>query len=189
MNRVRRVAGMTSFVVAILFFAPFLVGEAQAGGVKKALEVVERVDLNRYAGKWFEIARYPNRFQKDCATDTTATYTLRKDGKIEVVNSCLRKDDKLKTARGTAKVVDSRTNAKLKVTFFWPFYGDYWIIDLDPEYRYAVVGDPGRKYLWILSRTPTLDEQTYQQVLRNVRTAGYDPDRLTKTPQTVVAQP
>ena len=185
MNRVRRVAGMTSFVVAILFLTPFLAGEAQTGGIKKALEVVQRVDLNRYAGKWFEIARYPNRFQKDCATDTTATYTLRKDGKIEVVNSCLRKDDKLKTARGTAKVVDSRTNAKLKVTFFWPFYGDYWIIDLDPEYRYAVVGDPGRKYLWILSRAPHLDEREYQKILTRIRDAGYDPERLMKTAQTL----
>lgn len=185
MNRVRRVAGMTSFVVAILFFTPFLAGEAQAGGIKRPLEVVEHVDLNRYTGKWFEIARYPNRFQKDCATDTTATYTLRKDGKIEVVNSCMRKDHKLKSARGTAKVVDPRTNAKLKVTFFWPFYGDYWIIDLDSDYRYAVVGDPGRRYLWILSRTPHMDETEYQKILTNIRDAGYDPERLMKTAQTL----
>jgi apolipoprotein D and lipocalin family protein len=148
-----------------------------------ALTTVEQVDLTRYAGKWFEIARYPNRFQRECASDTTAVYTLRKDGKVQVVNACREQNGRIKTVRGTAKVVDQKTNAKLKVTFFWPFYGDYWIIGLSPDYQHAIVGEPGRKYLWILSRTPTMGETTYAELLRRVRDLGYDPAKLQKTQQ------
>jgi apolipoprotein D and lipocalin family protein len=148
------------------------------------LTVIDPVDLNRYVGRWFEIARYPNRFQKDCTADTTAEYSLRKDGKIEVLNSCKQSNQKLKKARGTARVIDKQSNAKLKVTFFWPFSGNYWVIDLDPEYGYAVIGEPDRKYLWILSRTPSLDEQTYSAIIDKIRAAGYDPAKLLKTPQT-----
>jgi len=147
------------------------------------LRTVERVDLSRYTGIWYEIARYPNRFQRDCQSDTTAEYSLRKDGKVQVVNSCRQKDGKVKTARGTAKVSDKTTNAKLRVTFFWPFYGDYWVIGLSPDYRYAIVGEPKRKYLWILSRTPEMDETTYQETVEQIRAAGYDPERLIKTHQ------
>lgn len=149
----------------------------------KPLRTVGNVNLNRYRGTWYEIARYPNRFQRDCASDTTAEYTLRKDGKVQVVNSCRQKDGKTKTARGTAKVADKKSNAKLRVTFFWPFYGDYWVIGLSPDYRYAIVGEPKRKYLWILSRTPEMDEVTYQAIIEQIREAGYDPDKLIKTPQ------
>ncbi len=147
------------------------------------LITVDRVDLQRYIGKWYEIARYPNRFQRKCQSDTTATYTLRADGKIQVANTCRQKDGSTTTATGTAKVVDATTNAKLKVTFFWPFYGDYWIIGLGPEYQYAIVGEPSRKYLWILSRTPTMDEKTYQEVLHRVESLGYQSGALMKTPQ------
>jgi apolipoprotein D and lipocalin family protein len=147
------------------------------------LRAVDGVDLKRYSGTWYEIARYPNRFQRDCHADTKAEYTLRKDGKVQVVNSCRQKDGKTKTARGTAKVADTRTNAKLRVTFFWPFYGDYWVIGLSPDYRYAIVGEPKRKYLWILSRTPEIDETTYQEIVKQIRAAGYDPERLIKTHQ------
>ena len=146
------------------------------------LTAVDRVDLRRYSGTWYEIARYANRFQRDCQSNTTAEYTLRKDGKVQVVNSCRQKDGKTKTARGTAKVADKTSNAKLKVTFFWPFYGDYWVIGLSPDYRYAIVGEPKRKYLWILSRTLEMDEGTYKEALERVRTTGYDPDKLLKTP-------
>jgi apolipoprotein D and lipocalin family protein len=149
------------------------------------LTAVDNVDLRRYAGKWYEIARYPNRFQRNCQSDTTAIYTLRDDGKVQVVNACREKDGKVTTARGTAKVVDKKTNAKLKVTFFWPFYGDYWVIGLDPDYQYAIVGEPSRKYLWILSRTPSLEEATYQGVLRLVETLGYEQGKLQKTNQSV----
>jgi apolipoprotein D and lipocalin family protein len=153
------------------------------------LATVDHVDLNRYVGTWYEIARYPNRFQRDCRSNTTAEYTLRKDGKIQVVNSCDQADGKRKSARGTAKIVDKRTNARLKVSFFWPFYGDYWVIGLDPEYRYAVVGEPSRKYLWILSRTPEMDARVDEEALDDVRRAGYDPARLIKTPQSHASSP
>jgi apolipoprotein D and lipocalin family protein len=149
------------------------------------LTAVDNVDLRRYAGKWYEIARYPNRFQRNCQSDTTAIYTLRDDGKVRVVNACREKNGKVTTARGTAKVVDKKTNAKLKVTFFWPFYGDYWVIGLSPDYQYAIVGEPSRKYLWILSRTPSMEEATYQKVLRLVETLGYQPGKLQKTNQSV----
>lgn len=149
-----------------------------------ALHTVEHVDLTRYSGKWYEIARYPNRFQRNCQADTSATYTLRKDGKVQVVNTCLEKNGKMKTARGTAHIADKQTNAKLRVTFFWPFYGDYWVVGLDPEYRYAIVGEPRRKYLWILSRTPEMTGDMYRQALEQVQTLGYDPARLLKTKHT-----
>lgn len=146
-----------------LFPVSFLLGaqlsSAQATSASP-LTAVDNVDLRRYAGKWYEIARYPNRFQSKCQSDTTAIYTLRDDGKVQVVNACREKDGKVTTARGTAKVVDKKTNAKLKVIFFWPFYGDYWVIGLSPDYQYAIVGEPSRKYLGILSRTPSMEETT-----------------------------
>src|SRR5512133_1315664 len=147
------------------------------------LTTVPAVDLNRYVGRWYEIARYPNRFQKQCAGDVTATYAAAEDGKIEVLNSCRNKDGKNETARGRAKLADRNSKAKLRVTFFWPFYGDYWIIGLDPEYRWAVVGEPSRKYLWILSRSPRMDEPDYRRVVSIAREKGYDPSRLVPTPQ------
>lgn len=148
------------------------------------LASVNSVDLKRYIGKWYEIARYPNRFQRACASDTTAEYELKPNGKVGVVNTCRKSDGSIKKASGTAKVVDP-SNARLKVTFFWPFYGDYWIIGLDPEYRWAVVGEPHRKYLWILSRTPHMPEADYQRAVEQARAAGYDPQRLIRTPQSV----
>lgn len=145
------------------------------------LEVVGAVDLSRYAGRWYEIARLPNRFEKKCADSVTATYTLRSDGKVEVVNRCRKANGEYTTARGKAKIVDKKMNAKLKVTFFWPFYGDYWILDLGPNYEYAVVGAPNRDYLWILSRTPQLDEQLYQRLLRKMATRGFATDQMIRT--------
>jgi apolipoprotein D and lipocalin family protein len=147
------------------------------------LKTVDHVDLNRYLGKWYEIARYPNRFESVCASDATAEYTMDAPGKIQVRNSCRKADGTERVSKGTAKVVDAATNAKLKVTFFWPFYGDYWIVDLAPDYSYAVVGEPSRKYLWILSRTPDLPAAVYEKVTARLRDAGYDPARLVKTPQ------
>jgi apolipoprotein D and lipocalin family protein len=144
-------------------------------------EVVPHVDLERYAGMWHEIASYPNRFQKGCS-DTNATYTLRKDGKFEVINRC-RRAGREDSVKGSAKVSDKTTNAKLKVTFFWPFYGDYWIIDLGEAYDYAVVSNPDRKYLWILSRTPQMDGPKYAGILKRLRGKGFEVDRLVKTNQ------
>lgn len=148
------------------------------------LQTVATVDLPRYLGTWFEIANYPQRFQQGC-TGTTATYTLRDDGDIRVVNRCRKGalDGPEDTAEGRARVVDTASNAKLEVTFFWPFWGDYWIIDLGAEYEYAVVGHPGRDYLWILSRTPTMDAAAYQGILARLKAKGYDLERLEMTLQ------
>ena len=119
----------------------------------------------------------------DCAGDVTALYEVRPDGSVRVTNSCAEPDGSTKSAKASAKVVDRETNAKLKVTFFWPFSGDYWIINLGPNYEYAVVGEPGRDYLWILSRTPQMDEATYDVLLERIARQGYDPGRLVRTPQ------
>lgn len=148
------------------------------------LEVVEHVDLERYLGTWYEIASYPAWFQKNC-TAVTAEYSLRDDGLIRVINSCRKGslEGTLKQSTGRAKVVDQTTNAKLKVSFFGPFWGDYWIVDLDPEYRWAVVGVPNRKYLWILSRTSTIDEELYREIVGRLPAIGYNPDRLSRTLQ------
>ncbi len=144
-----------------------------------SLEVVPHVELEKYLGKWYEIAHLPFRFEKNC-TDITATYTLSKDGKILVLNECL-KDGKPKRAKGKAKVVDKDTGAKLKVSFFGPFYADYWIIDLGKEYDYAVVGTPNRKYLWILSRTPQMDDSLFFHLIESIKQKGFNVDKLIKT--------
>jgi apolipoprotein D and lipocalin family protein len=156
----------------------------QGANSQPPLKVVPSVDLARYAGKWYETARLPNRFQRDCATNTTATYTLRPDGKITVVNECRKAGGYLKSAKGTARVADPKgPNTKLKVSFFWPFSGNYWIIDLDPEYRWVVVGEPGRDYLWILSREPRMNDTLYDQIIERVQQQGFEVGRLMKTAQ------
>lgn len=148
------------------------------------LQVVPSVDLSRYAGMWHEIARLPNRFQKKCDSSSTATYTLRPDGKITVLNQCRKADGSTARVTGTAKLADPKgPNTKLKVTFFWPFSGDYWILALDPEYRWALVGEPERKYLWILAREPRLDDATYQDIVARAARQGFPVDKLIRTRQ------
>jgi len=148
------------------------------------VETVSHVDLERYMGAWYEIARYPNSFQKGCV-GSKATYTLLDDGKVSVLNECYDKSfsGKLRSAKGKAWVIDKKTNAKLKVSFFWPFAGDYWIIDLDDDYSYAVVGHPRRKYLWILSRTKEMDEDVYEAIVSRLRDKHYEVSGLIKTLQ------
>jgi len=165
-------------------FIAILAGCAPSGPGLPPLLTVARVDLPRYMGTWYEIASYPHRFQKGCVA-SRADYELQADGQVKVVNQCRqeRLDGPTKSVTGTARVVDATTNARLEVSFFRPFWGDYWIIDLDPGYRWAVVGHPSRSYLWILSRTPTLDEAVYQQLLAGLPAKGYDPVRLQRTLQ------
>jgi apolipoprotein D and lipocalin family protein len=155
-----------------------------SAGSDAALETVSKVDLSRYTGRWYEIAKYPNRFEKKCDRNVTATYSVRPDGKISVVNACVTSKGELTQVSGWAKVVDPRTNAKLKVTFFWPFFGDYWILELGSNYEYAVIGEPSRKYLWILSREPKLDEKLYTQILSRLAAKGYAPSKIERTRQT-----
>ena len=149
------------------------------------LQTVAQVDLARYAGLWHEVALYPNRFQRDCASDTTATYRPIDAARIAVRNRCRRADGSEMAVDGVAEVVDRQSNARLKVSFLpaWLRWtgigrGDYWILYLSPDYRVAIVGEPSREYLWILARQPALADAEYRALLPIVRAAGYDPERL-----------
>lgn len=169
-------------VAAIILLGGGSRGVAMSPGLPP-LQTVPRVELSRYLGVWYEIARYPNRFQKGCL-GSTARYSLREDGEIDVLNSCRsEKDGSLREAKGRAWVVDAVSNARLKVSFFWPFRGDYWIIDLGEEYEYAVIGTPDRNYLWILSRTPVMNSDVYEGILQRVEKQGFVRNNLVKTPE------
>ena len=149
------------------------------------LKTVAFVDLDRYLGQWYEIARYPNSFQKGC-DQATAQYSLTDDGDIRVLNTCINlKTKKPQTAEGLATVKDPFTHAKLKVSFLPPWLrwtglgrGDYWVIDLASDYSYSVVSEPKRKYLWILSRTATLPADVYQKILDRLTESGFDIKKL-----------
>lgn len=154
------------------------------GGNYPPLEVVQSVDVERYMGLWHEIARYPNFFQSADCVATTAEYSLLEDGRVRVVNTCHEGGPEGPEERieGTARVVDPETNAKLKVSFFPLVEGNYWIIDLDTEgYEWAVVGEPSRRFLWILSRTPTMDDELYEELTGRLPAKDYDPSRLIRT--------
>ena len=150
----------------------------------QTLQTVPYVDLKKYAGKWYEIASIPQRFQKGC-TSTTATYTLTDKDYVVVENSCNKDsvDGKESSVKGKAFVEANSGNAKLKVQFFWPFKGKYWIIDLADDYSYAVVGHPNRKYLWILSRAAKMDEKIYQQIIARIKEKGFDISKIKLTTQ------
>ncbi len=149
------------------------------------LSVVENVEIERYMGKWYEIARYPNWFQSEDCVAATAEYTLRDDGTVRVVNTCHQGDvaGPVERIEGRARVVDPTTNAKLKVGFFGPFEGDYWIINLDEDYQWAIVGEPTCRFLWILSRSPTMDDELYDELVAWLADQGYDTDRLRRSTQ------
>ncbi len=141
------------------------------------LPTVASVDLERYSGKWIEIARYENRFERGCVS-ASADYHIVADG-VSVINRCFDGSGKMiGEARGKAKVVEKSQNSKLEVSFFWPFYGDYWIVMLGDDYRYSVVGDPERKYLWILGRESGLSSRDKQTILNYLPAIGYDPEKL-----------
>jgi apolipoprotein D and lipocalin family protein len=153
------------------------------------VRTVPVVDLNRYAGDWFEVARFPNRFQRQCTGDVRATYARRADGRVDVVNRCRTAAGETE-ARGVARIVDEQTFAKLKVRFApawlsWlpAVWGDYWVIGLAPDYTWAVVGDPGRDYLWILARVPRLDDASLAVARGIARDNGFDVERLVPTSQ------
>jgi apolipoprotein D and lipocalin family protein len=172
---------MSMFVLLLLLMAP-------------DLKTVAKVDLQKYSGVWYEIARLPNKFQNDCAGDVRAEYTLRQDGTINVVNRCREAGKpKPKEAEGVARVASEDKGGKsiLEVrfapailSFLDSVWGDYRIISLDDQYRYAVVGSNDRKYLWILSRTRTLDENVYKRLLANAAEQGFSVDRVIRTPHT-----
>ncbi|KXO87452.1 hypothetical protein AYK86_02030 [Acinetobacter venetianus] len=151
---------------------------------------VDQIDIKQYAGKWYEIAHLPMYFQRQCVSDTTAKYSLNANNTIQVINSCRNKSDQMDQSVGVA-YPDNAGMSKLKVSFMpkalrWiPFTkGDYWVLRVDPNYKVALVGGPSNKYLWLLSRTPTIDEATYQSYLETAKQQGYDLSELIKTPHT-----
>lgn len=155
-----------------------------------AVQSVPSVDLQRYAGLWHEIARFPNPFQGKCTAETTAEYELLPEGDVRVINSCRGADGQMVRSEGRARLADRRgPYSRLKVRFapgflsFLPMvWGDYWILDLTEDYSAALVGTPSREYLWILSRTPQLDDTIYQRLVATAAVQGFDVTRLAKTP-------
>ncbi len=154
------------------------------------LQTPSHVDLQQYLGIWYEIASIPQRFQKQCVANTQAAYSQSNDGSIAILNSCERADGSRSQAKGRAQVVDAQSQAKLKVTFvrwfgFWiPLFGGaYWIIDLEPNYQYTVVGHPERRYGWILSRSPELSNGNFKKVAEHLKAQGYDLCDFNMTPQ------
>ena len=152
---------------------------------------VPSLDVQRYAGQWFEQTRLPNFFQKNCLGDVVVNYRVQADASIEVVNRCREANDKVNQVQGRAVLADGETSgAKLKVSFLpswlrWvPFtQGDYWVVLLDSDYKYAVVSEPSRKFMWVLSRAPVMDTATYEAVLAELKLKGYLVDGLIRTPQ------
>ncbi|MFZ2268114.1 MAG: lipocalin family protein [Azonexus sp.] len=167
-------------LLGLAFLAPFAQAEAPA------VQSVSQIDLTRYAGKWYEIAAFPMFFQRNCSADTTAEYTLRADGELTVDNRC-RTATGSDQAIGRAWAVAGAGPGQLKVSFFWPFRSDYWVIGLDADYRWAVVGNPNRKYLWILSRTPQLPAAELERARQAASAQGYDLGQLKTTRQTETA--
>jgi apolipoprotein D and lipocalin family protein len=159
---------------------------------KAVLEVVPSIDISRYMGKWYEVARLPNGFQTLCESNVGATYTQMGNGKLKVVNQCKKSDGSLTTVEGEARQAHaSQQNSRLQVRFApswlsWVplVWGDYWIIDLAPDYSYAVIGEPSRAYLWILSRTPKLEGTLVEKILLDVKAKGFDVTKVQKTLQT-----
>jgi len=179
----------TLHIARSILLAPVALLAISAAGITGCasgppLAVVPEVDLGRYMGLWYEIARYPVSFQKGCVA-VTAEYSLNRDGTVKVRNACRKGtlDGPPKSIDGTARVPDPAVPAKLKVRFFWFFEGDYWIIDLGKNYQYAAVGTPRRSMLWVLSREPQMDERLYQEIVSRLAAKGFDPGRLVRTPQ------
>ena len=165
-------------IIIIMLFVTTTNNQAQT------LQTVTSVNLKKYAGKWFEIASYPQYFQKGCHC-TTAEYTLSEKGYMIVENRCNRDsvNGKLSYIKGKVFIEKGSNNAKLKVQFFWPFKAKYWIIDLAADYSYAVISNPSKKYLWILSRTAKMEDTIYQQVISKIKSKGFDLTKLQITEQ------
>jgi apolipoprotein D and lipocalin family protein len=178
MRRARKPLLPVAFAAAALLSLTAGEGAGAEAGGTHPVSTVPSVDLVRYAGLWHEVARIPNRFQKQCVRGTTAEYALREDGRITVVNRCVERDGGTSQARGIARVVDASSRARLEVSFVsflgWrPFWGDYWVLGLDEGYQWAVVGTPDRKYGWILARGRALDAQTLETVFAVLERNGY----------------
>lgn len=175
---------------AILLALALASPAALAAAEESRMTPVPDLDLRRYAGVWYEIARMPFPYQEKCARSVVARYTLRDDRRLGVVNECVQKDGRVSRAEGVARLADPKgPPSKLKVRFAPAFlsflsavWGDYWVIELAPDYSYAVVGEPRRRYMWILSRTPRMPEPLYAEILRRAA-RFYDVSRLIRTEQ------
>jgi apolipoprotein D and lipocalin family protein len=184
--------GLTIFLTILMIGSLALSQAADHEPTK--VQPVSNVDLNQYMGTWYEMGSIPMFFQRMCVQNTQAKYALLKNGQVQVINQCQKKDGKLAKVEGRAKVVNASENSKLKVTFLnffgYQFFasGDYWIIDLASDYRYAVVGHPSRKYGWILSRTQTLSPEDLSAIRHNLKNQNYDPCRFLMTPQQVPSE-
>ncbi|CAN5847438.1 lipocalin family protein [soil metagenome] len=175
-----------SLATALLLAAAATVVNAQT----TQLRVVPDVDYKRYAGTWYEIARLPNRFEKKCVGNVTASYTLRSDGRVTVTNRCKEADGNISEATGIARRVEGKPPSVLQVRFAPAFlsfiskvWGDYHVMELGPQYDYSVVGSPDRRYLWILARMPRLDTTIYQSLVDRAKAQGFDTSTLIQTPQ------
>jgi apolipoprotein D and lipocalin family protein len=184
---VRRIA-----LIAGAFLLGAAAGEAlaRAGRDAEPLDTIAALDAKRYMGTWYEIAKFPNVFQRKCAGNTSATYSLLGDGRVRVVNRCRRADGGEDAVEGVAHQIGGAASPKLEVRFapailsFIPLvWGDYWVIDLDENYQLAAVSEPRRKYLWILSRTRQVDPAVYQALLGRLAAKGFDLSKLERTPQ------
>jgi apolipoprotein D and lipocalin family protein len=180
MNPIRPVIALLAGLGVAACQTPPVNRAADAG----PLPTVAYVDTDQYLGRWYEIARYPNSFEEGCE-GVTADYGLRDDGLISVTNTCREgaPDGEVNRAEGRAKIVDTNTNAKLKVSFFGPFWGDYWIIDLDDDYSFAIVSEPKGRYLWLLSRTPTISGDRRAAAMEKLKSLGFNTDALYFTQQ------
>ena len=183
-------------VVALLSsFFLFSSSPGYSQNVDAPVKTIPSLDVPRYLGTWYEIAKFPNWFQKKCVSNTQAVYSLRPDGNLKVLNSCKQADGAISQAEGLARQIGAKDSPKLEVRFapawlaFLPMvWGDYWVIDLDPQYQVAVVSDPKREYLWILSRTPNMDKRTYEELLSRLQAQQFDIRKLELTSQAVETQ-
>ena len=169
LRRVLMVVGISTFFIL--------------GCSNEPLATVERLEVRKYEGKWYEIARLPNRFEEGLKC-VTAEYSLREDGKVKVLNKGIKDNGEVDQAEGVAMMPNMSKPGELKVTFFWPFYGNYFVIALDKDYQWSMVGDPSRDYLWILSRDKTMPDSTYNRYLELAKSKGFDTSKLTKVEHT-----
>ena len=171
-----------SLIIATLILLSSCNNNAKTQSVK--MKTVEKVDLNRYMGEWYEIARFNHSFEKGLV-GVTATYTLKGNGKIDVLNQGYKDslNGKLKRAKGFAKIPNPNEPGRLKVYFFWPFGGEYLILDLDENYQNVLIGTSSKKYMWILSRTPHVNDLTYNKLIEKANSLGFDTSKLIKVPQ------
>ena len=190
MEKIKKNVLLKFLQIMLLIFA-IIIQSSFAQDINEELkdpETVKEVDLNRYAGTWYEIARIPNRFQDHCTKNVTATYLLREDGNIDVINSCMEEDGSIDEAEGVAQVVDEVTNSKLEVSFvsffgIRPFWGDYWILEIGENYKYVIVGEPSREYGWILCREKKMAENELEACFEILKKQGYSPDKFVMTLQ------